>query len=52
MPAKLSEMPLAFMAPVTGDETPTGAAALFGLIAPGMMGAFGILAFWKEEDEA
>ena len=37
---------------MTGDETPTGAAALFGLMALGMMGAFGILASRKEEDEA
>ena len=46
------DVPLAFMAPMTGDETPTGAAALFGLMALGMMGAFGILASRKEEDEA
>ena len=46
------DVPLAFMAPMTGDEAPVGAAALFGLIALGMMGAFGILAFRKDDEEA
>ena len=45
-------MPLAFLAPMTGDDKPVGAAALFGLVALGMMGAFGIMAFKKDEDDA
>ena len=39
------------MAPTTGDNKPVGAAALFSLVALGMMGAFGILALRKDEDE-
>ena len=46
------DVPLAFMAPMTGDEAPTGAAALFSLMALGMMGAFGILGFKKDEEDA
>ncbi len=46
------DVPLAFLAPMTGDDTPTVAAALFGLIALGMMGVFGILSFKKEDDES
>ncbi len=46
------DVPLAFIAPMTGDETPVGVTALFGLIALGMMGAFGIRAFRKDDDEA
>ncbi len=46
------DVPLAFLAPATGDERPVGAAALFGLLALGMMGAFGIKAFKKDEEEA
>lgn len=45
------DVPLAFMAPTTGDNKPVGAAALFSLVALGMMGAFGILALRKDEDE-
>lgn len=46
------DVPLAFLAPLTGDDRPVGAAALFGLIALGMMGAFGILASKKDEEDA
>ncbi len=46
------DVPLAFLAPMTGDNRPVGAAALFGLLALGMMGAFGILASKKDEEEA
>ena len=46
------DVPLAFLAPTTGDNKPVGAAALFSLIALGMMGAFGILAFKKDEEES
>ena len=46
------DVPLAFLAPATGDDKPVGAAALFGLIALGMMGAFGIRAFKKDEEES
>ena len=46
------DVPLAFLAPMTGDDKPVGAAALFGLVALGMMGAFGIMAFKKDEDDA
>ena len=45
------DVPLAFMAPMTGDNKPVGAAALFGLLALGMMGAFGILGFKKDEED-
>ena len=45
------DVPLAFLAPVTGDEKPIGVVALFGLIALGMMGVFGILASKKRDDE-
>ena len=44
------EVPLAFMAPMTGDEKPVGAAALFSLLALGMMGVMGILGFRKDEE--
>ena len=46
------DVPLAFLAPMTGDNRPVGAAALFGLLALGMMGAFGILASKKDEEDA
>ncbi len=46
------DVPLAFMAPMTGDEKPVGAAALFGLVALGMMGIFGILGRRKNEEDA
>ncbi len=46
------DVPLAFLAPMTGDNKPVGAAALFGLLALGMMGAFGILASKKDEEDA
>ena len=46
------DVPLAFLAPMTGDNKPVGAAALFGLLALGMMGAFGILASRKDEEDA
>ena len=46
------DVPLSFMAPQTGDDRPVRAAALFGLLALGMMGVFGILASKKDEDEA
>lgn len=46
------DVPLAFLAPMTGDDKPIGAAALFGLIALGMMGMFGILARKKDENDA
>lgn len=46
------DVPLAFMAPSTGDEKPVGAVALFSLLALGLMGAFGILAFKKDENDA
>ena len=45
------DVPLAFLAPTTGDNKPVGAAALFGLVALGMMGAFGILGFKKKDEE-
>ena len=45
------DVPLAFLAPMTGDNKPVGAAALFGLVALGVMGAFGIKAFKKDEDD-
>ncbi len=45
------DVPLAFLAPVTGDEKPVGAAALFALLALGMMGAFGILGWKKNEKD-
>ncbi len=45
------DVPLAFLAPMTGDNKPVGAVALFGLVALGMMGAFGILAMKKDEED-
>ena len=45
------DVPLAFLAPMTGDNKPVGAAALFGLLALGMMGVFGILGFKKKDGE-
>ena len=44
------DVPLAFLAPQTGDETPVGAFGVLALAALGLMGAFGFLGFRKKED--
>ena len=44
------DVPLAYLAPVTGDESPVGAIGAIALAALGLMGAFGFLGFRKKED--
>ena len=44
------DVPLAFLAPQTGDETPVGVVGAIALAALGLMGAFAFLGFRKKED--
>lgn len=45
------EVPLAFMAPLSGDARPIGALVLLGLLTLGIMGIFGFLSMKKEEED-